>query len=178
MPAPIKVEMEPFDPAWSLAAAEEATALLAALGSTLIVIHHIGSPGVPGMRAKPIIDLLPVASGLDALDRGRPQIEQLGYEWWGEYGLPGRRYCTKSDPHSGRRLIQLHCWAKEFPEIKRHLAFRDYLRKHRNVADEYAAEKLRCQALHPDDSHAYNDCKNAWIRVVEADALAVWPTGV
>lgn len=174
MPTPISVRMQPYDPAWGLAAERETSALRAALGSALIVVHHIGSTSIPGMPAKPVLDLLPVVLNLNALDDRRPQVEQLGYEWWGEYGLASRRYCTKSDPSTGSRLVQLHCWTENSPEIERHLAFRDFLRGNREVAAAYATEKMRCQILHPGDSHAYNDCRNPWIRTIEVDALAAW----
>jgi len=83
------------------------------------------------------------------------QLESLGYGWWGEYGLPGRRYCTLDDPQTGRRRVQLHGYLNGSAEITRHLAFRDYLRARPDVAQAYDAEKERCRKLHPFDSHAY-----------------------
>jgi GrpB-like predicted nucleotidyltransferase (UPF0157 family) len=68
--------------------------------------------------------------------------------------------------------MQLHCYAEGSPEIARHLACRDYLRENHSIAAAYDQEKSRCQSLHPDDSHAYGDCKEALIKKVEAEALA------
>ena len=171
MPPPLKVELLPHDPLWAATAEQESRHIEAALGDSLIAVHHIGSTAIPGIRAKPVIDLMPVVTWLDRLDQAQGRIEALGYGWWGEYGLPGRRYCEKDDPETGRRLFQLHCYQNGSPEIRRHLAFRDYLLGRPDLARAYEAEKLRCQALHPNDSHAYSDCKDAWIRRVEREAL-------
>ena len=168
LPPPIKVELLPHDLQWGENAAVESKALASVMGSTLLTVLHVGSTAIPGIRAKPILDLIPVVKSLSELDRHRADIEALGYEWWGEFGLPGRRHCTRADPATTRRLIQLHCYAEGSPEIARHLAFRDYLRENPDIAAAYDQEKARCQNLHPDNSHAYSDCKGAWIRKAEA----------
>ena len=172
MPPPFQVELAPHDPRWAGQAEGEARSLAAALGSCLLTVHHIGSTAIPAILAKPVLDLMPVVSDLGALDALRPAIEALEYKWWGEYGLPGRRYCSKSDPETGRRRVQAHFYAQGSPEITRHLVFRDHLRANPDIARAYEREKLRCRALHPEDSHAYADCKGRWIARIEAEALA------
>ena len=171
MPPPIKVELLPHDPDWSRLANVEARLLAGALGSNLRIVHHIGSTAILNIRAKPILDLMPVVGNLAALNKCQGNIKALGYDWWGEFGLPGRRYCTKSDPKTGHRTVQLHCYEDGSTEITRHLAFREYLRAHPRLAREYDHLKAECQRRHPNDSHAYGDCKAAWIRNTEADAL-------
>ncbi|WP_221179207.1 GrpB family protein [Pseudomonas protegens] len=171
LPPPIRVELLPHDPQWAGQALEAARALQAALGKTLLKVHHVGSTAIPGIVAKPVLDLIPVVSSLAELDARQAVLETLGYVCRGELGLPGRRYCSKDDPMSGRRLVQLHCYAQGSAEIERHLAFRNYLRRHPDIAKAYEREKLRCQALHPENSHAYSDSKDAWIKRVEAQAL-------
>jgi GrpB-like predicted nucleotidyltransferase (UPF0157 family) len=111
-----------YDPAWPQLAAGFAEQL-AVLGSTLLTVHHIGSTSVPGLPAKPIIDLIPVAISLMELDRKQAKIEALGYWWRGELGMPGRRYCSLDD-EQGIRRVQLHFFAAGSPEIERHIAFR------------------------------------------------------
>ncbi|MBN9121991.1 MAG: GrpB family protein [Planctomycetes bacterium] len=177
MPPPISVELAPHNRTWAAAAAAEGERLMAALGPVLLGVYHVGSTAIPGIIAKPILDLLPVVASAGGLDECRPVVEALGYEWWGELGLPGRRYCTRSDRATGRRLVQLHCYARGSPEIDRHLAFRDYLRHRPDIAEAYAREKDRCRRLHPDDSHAYGDCKGRWIARVEAEAV-LWQRSV
>jgi GrpB-like predicted nucleotidyltransferase (UPF0157 family) len=172
MPAPIPVELKQHDPAWAKNAQQEAARLTAEIGEVVITVHHIGSTAIPGMHAKPILDLIPVVLSLAKFESSRSVVERLGYSWWGEYGLPGRRYCTLDDPLTGRRKVQLHCYEQDSSQITRHLAFRDYLRSYPNLAREYDAEKVRCRDLHPLDSHAYSDCKAVWIGRIEAQALS------
>jgi GrpB-like predicted nucleotidyltransferase (UPF0157 family) len=174
MPQPIAVELVPHDPAWAETAEREAARLAAVLGEHLLAVHHVGSTAIPGIRAKPVVDLLPVVDDLAALDDARPRVEALGYAWWGEYGLAGRRYCTRDDPATSRRLVQLHCYQQGSPAIERHVAFRDYLRAHPEIAAAYDAEKERCRERHPADSHAYTDCKDAWIRSIEREAVRAY----
>lgn len=172
MPPPIAVALVQHDPAWADQARREGDRLKGAAGEAVLAIHHIGSTAIPGIRAKPVLDLIPVVRSLEIFDASRPVIEALGYSWWGEYGLPGRRYCTLDDPQTGNRLVQLHCFEQGSPEIARHLAFRDYLRVHPEIARAYEAEKIRCRDRHPGNSHAYGDCKAVWIGRIEAQALA------
>jgi len=171
MPAPIKVELVPHSVEWAARAGEESGRVAAALGSNLILVHHVGSTSIPAICAKPILDLIPEVHSLDSLDAEEAGLLGLGYEWWGEYGITGRRYCTLNDAVTGRRLVQLHCFEAGDPEIERHLAFRDYLRAHPEVALAYDREKRRCRDSHPDNSHSYTDAKAAWIDSVLPLAL-------
>jgi GrpB-like predicted nucleotidyltransferase (UPF0157 family) len=172
MPEVIAVELAPHSPQWARDAEQEAARIKSATGAVIVVVHHIGSTSIPGIRAKPIVDLMPLVSSLAELDALREKIEALGYEWFGEYGIPGRRYCKRDDPTSGRRLVQLHFFEARSPEVRRHLVFRDYLRLHPDIAKAYEAEKLRCQRLYPGNSHAYSDAKSAWIQSVQEIALS------
>jgi hypothetical protein len=108
---------------------------LQALGDELVVVHHIGSTSVPGLAAKPIIDLLPEARSLVLIDELTPAFERAGYVAKGENGLQGRRYFTRD--REGYRTHNVHIYQAGDPDIERHLAFRDYLRSHAQVRDEY-----------------------------------------
>lgn len=169
MPPPIPVILAEYNPEWPQLAASHAERLRV-LGSTLVTVHHIGSTLVPGLAAKPIIDLMPLVTSLADLDRKSQSVEALGYIWHGELGIPGRRYCTLSD-EAGTRMVQLHFFNVDSPQAERHVAFRDYLRAHDDVARAYESEKRRARDLHPNDSHAYTDAKAAWILETEAKAL-------
>ena len=171
MPPPIPVKLLTHDPHWSALAGSEIDRIAIAVGSALLCLYHIGLTAIPGLIAKPVLDLLGVGQSLDALDAVQNRVEALGYASHGEYGFAGRRYYTLDAPETNARRAQLHCYADGDPAVVRHLAFRDYLRRRPDLISEYAREKVRCAALHPDDSHAYTDCKSAWIKRVEADAI-------
>ena len=167
---PIAVRLVPHDPAWAARAQTEIARIMAAVPA-LVGIEHIGSTAIPGIPAKPILDLLGTGTSLAALEASRAVFATLGYAWHGEYGLAGRRYLTSDDPETGKRRVQLHCYARGDPGLARHVAFRDLLRRDAALAAEYGAMKQRCSQRHPEDDHAYSDCKDAWIKRVEALAL-------
>ncbi|WP_018182280.1 GrpB family protein [Kaistia granuli] len=174
MPPPIPVELLPHSPLWREAAAREGQRLADTLGPLLVAVHHIGSTAIPDIAAKPILDLIPEVRSITALDAFAPQLRALGYEWWGEYGMAGRRYATLTDGATGQRCVQLHAFEAGSPDIERHLAFRDFLRADPAKARAYEAMKLQSRDQHPDDSHAYSDAKSAWIQATEAAALAFY----
>jgi GrpB-like predicted nucleotidyltransferase (UPF0157 family) len=164
------VEIVDYDSKWPGLALVESARLSDGLGAALIRVEHVGSTAVPGLAAKPIVDLCPVVTNLSDLDRRQKGVEALGYHWRGEFGIPERRYCSRDI--GGVRRFQLHCFAEGAEELSRMLAFRDYLRAHDDQARGYEVEKRKAAAAHPNDTLAYNDAKSDWILACRERAIA------
>ena len=172
-PERFPVELVPHRPEWAAMARAEADRLRDAIGPGIAVeIHHIGSTAIPDIHAKPTIDLMPLVTSLAALDAREQAVCALGYEWRGEFGIPGRRFLTMMAGEPRKRLFNVHCFESAMPDVDRHLAFRDYMRAHPERARAYEAEKFRARDLKPDDTLAYSQEKGPWIAAAEREALA------
>ena len=169
------IEVVPYDPAWPARFEAEAAAIRTALGDTLVGIEHIGSTSVPGLAAKPIIDMIPLVRDVTELDRKIGAMAAIGYTPRGEYGLPGRRYFRKGSAYA--RVIHAHAYQIDDPEAERHLAFRDYLRTHPEAVVAYDALKRKLAQRHPHDIVAYMDGKDGLIKQLEAEALVWYRSG-
>ena len=170
-PAPQRrIEVVPYDPLWLSEFERASSEVMQALGPDLLAIHHIGSTAIPGIYAKPVIDMLAVVADLAAIDRRSADMERLGYEVMGEFGIEGRRYFRRDDP-AGRRTHQIHAFERASPHLNRHLAFRDFMRAHPQIAREYGELKRRLAAAHPYDMEAYMDGKDGFIKEMQARAL-------
>lgn len=171
------IELVPHDPVWTVIAAREIERFRGVLGDVLVSAEHVGSTAIPSIRAKPIVDIAPVVRSLEELDRKQAEIEALGWEWRGELGIAGRRYCVLPSPEPGKRIAQAHVYAVGNPQIEQQLAFRDYLRAHDDEARAYEAAKIRARELHPDDVNEYNGAKSDWVRACIERALAWYRLG-
>lgn len=165
------VSVEPHDPGWASKFAAEAQRVRHALGGIVREVHHIGSTSVPNICAKPVIDMLVEVTSIDAVDTRNPSMHELGYEVKGEFGISGRRYFRK-DNATGVREYQVHVFGAYAPEVARHLAFRDYLRTHPAVAEQYSTLKQTLARKHPEDMDAYIDGKDRFIKDTVQVALA------
>lgn len=175
MPRP--VTLSPWSPDWGGRAEALRAEIAAAAPGVFLALHHVGATAVPGLVAKPVIDLLGEAADLAAIEAAGPALAGLGWRPRGENGAAGRRYFTMDDPETGARAAHLHGHAAGDPMIAWHLAFRDRLRAEPETAAAYGREKARCAARHPGDSGAYAACKKAWTDRVAGEAVRGWGGG-
>ena len=138
------LEVTDYDPDWPRLYEEETGHIREALGQSVVAMEHMGSTAVPGLVGKPVIDISVGLRRPQLTDAQVAAMERLGYEYLGEFGLPGRLYFRKGE--GGRRTHQVHAVEHDGEHWHRHRAFRDYLRAHPEEAEAYAAEKRRVAA--------------------------------
>jgi GrpB-like predicted nucleotidyltransferase (UPF0157 family) len=165
------VRVLPYDSHWPARYEAEAKRILEVAGEVVVRVHHIGSTAVPGLCAKPVIDILLEVSGLAELDAVSPRIESLGYESKGEFGMPGRRYFRR-DNASGERTHHVHAFEVGSPDVDRHVAFRDYLVGHPQVSRAYGELKRELAQRFPAEINGYVDGKDSFVKRHEREALA------
>jgi GrpB-like predicted nucleotidyltransferase (UPF0157 family) len=163
------VEIVPYDPAWPSKFQEEANVLRQALAPWLAgPIEHIGSTAVPGLAAKPVVDIM---AGVRSLEESRPAIaaaSELGY-CYSPYQVEIEHWFCK--PSLAFRTHHLHLIAVGTSQWLRPIAFREYLRAHSDVAAEYEALKRRLALEHHFDREAYTQAKHPFIDRITVMAL-------
>ena len=162
----VRIEIAGYDPRWPVQYEEERRHVAAALGAPIARIEHIGSTSVPGLSAKPIIDLLVTVAHLGPVDPYVDPLGSLGYTYFPILGNAERYTFGKGDPHTHH----LHIVQHGGDEHLRPLVFRDYLRTHPDDARRYAALKRELAARFPGDRPAYLQGKTAFVRSIEARA--------
>lgn len=167
-----KVEVVPYCPDWPVQFEAEAQTLRQVFGGQLLTIHHFGSTSIPGMKAKPIIDILAIVGDINQVDELNQKLEQLGYHGVGEYGISGRRFFYKGSYEV--RTHHLHVYEASNPNVLRHLAFRDYMRSHPDAAQKYSELKDALAKRFPDDMESYIEGKNEFVKDQEKCALDWW----
>jgi GrpB-like predicted nucleotidyltransferase (UPF0157 family) len=170
-----EIAIRPYDPRWPEQFRDEERHLRSCLPADLIGrIEHFGSTAVPGLAAKPIIDMLVEVENLQAArERIAPILEAQGYDYFwrpthGDDGPPFYAWFIKRDPATGVRTHHIHMVEASFKEHWDRLLFRDYLIRHPAAAREYETVKLRLASEFPRDRAAYTRGKADFIvRVTE-----------
>jgi GrpB-like predicted nucleotidyltransferase (UPF0157 family) len=155
-----RIEIVDYNPAWPVLFGELGPTLRAALGAAALRIDHIGSTAVPGLAAKPIIDVQISVAAFEPVEAFKDPLEQLGYVYRPDNPERTKRYFREAP---GRRRTHLHVrragsFSEQVP-----LLLRDYLRCHAHVAAEFAAVKRRLAGQFPFDGAGYTDAKAPYV---------------
>ncbi|MBC7919254.1 MAG: GrpB family protein [Rhodoferax sp.] len=167
-----------YSEAWPGEFAIVRSQLLAAFGNPSVRIEHIGSTSVPGLCAKPVIDVLVGAQSLESIEEAIPRLAAAKYEYVKKYEveLPMRRYFVR--PESPGLRIHVHAVNIGSEIWNEHLAFRDALRSNTRTREAYAQLKLELARIHADDKAAYTAAKAPFIRqVLRSSASAIASEG-
>jgi GrpB-like predicted nucleotidyltransferase (UPF0157 family) len=161
-----RVEIQTYDPEWPGRFAIERTRLLYLFPQTFLDIEHFGSTAVPGLAAKPVIDILAGVGSMCVADELLSPLCQAGYDTSKEFNatLKDRRWLMLHE--NGRRTHHLHLVVYGQLEWRRRLAFRDALRGDQRLASHYETLKRNLAALHSDDREAYTGAKSEFIMSV------------
>jgi GrpB-like predicted nucleotidyltransferase (UPF0157 family) len=160
----------PYDPAWPKQYEVEKERLQEALGSLIVQIEHVGSTAVPGVGAKPIIDIMIILSDINNISGCVLSLKNIGYEHLGEYGIPGRHFFRKFSKKAGERTHHLHIVGAGNDFIEKHLLFRDYLRSNLETAQQYYQLKKELAAKYNNDRDSYTEAKTTFIESVLSNA--------
>lgn len=171
------VAITPYDPRWPELFRQEKEHLFSLLPWDLVGrIEHFGSTAVPGLAAKPIVDVLVEVADLERTrSEVAPLLEAKGYDYFwrpthGEEGPPFYAWFIKRQPESGLRTHHIHMVEPDFTEHWDRLLFRDYLIEHPKVAREYERLKLNLASAYPKDRLAYTDGKTKFVADVTNQA--------
>jgi GrpB-like predicted nucleotidyltransferase (UPF0157 family) len=158
-----------YDPAWIALAAAELARISEALGAVASRLEHVGSTAVPGLDAKPIIDLQVSVADISARAAYADPLERLGYLFAYDPASPDHHFFGR--PHARPRTHHVHVGAAGGADERRHLAVRDFLRAREGEASRYAQLKRELGAREPHDRLAYMAGKDAYVSALEARAL-------
>ncbi|MBI4311762.1 MAG: GrpB family protein [Chloroflexi bacterium] len=157
-----------YDPRWPAMIRDERALITRATGIPASEIEHTGSTSVPGLPAKPILDIMAAVSSPAEAEGHRGALEAIGYEWRGEMGVQGRVFLRKGEP----RTHHLHLAERSGEFWERTLLFRDYLRNHIETMREYEALKRGLMERSGGDVAAYGSGKGPFIEAVILKARA------
>ena len=163
-----RVEVWPYDASWPQRFAAEARAIAAALGETAVRIEHVGSTAVPGLAAKPIVDIQLSVPSLEANRSYREPLEALGYVHHPDDDQAHELFFKPAEgwPHD----FQVHVCSGGGDWERRHIEVRDYLRAHPTEADAYEGLKKELATRHAADRAAYQDGKSSFLDTLERRA--------
>lgn len=168
----MKIRLSEYNKSWVQMYKDETCLLTRIFGGEIVRFEHFGSTSVPGMKAKPVIDMMCLVKDIEKIDLWNEQMRSLGYDIAGEWGIKGRRLFRKGGEN---RTHHIHVYQFDHPEISRHLIVRDYLRTHPEEAERYSLKKAEL-AQRFDDTHFYSKAKRDFVQELEQRALEWFQT--
>ncbi|QHW30549.1 GrpB family protein [Paenibacillus rhizovicinus] len=153
------VFLVPWTEQWNTEYQEEAKRITGEIQPHLLAVHHIGSTAVPGLSAKPVIDIAIELPSFEAGLRCVPGLTRIGYAYKGTNILPDRHYFNKGEP----RTHQIHMYRTGSEYLRKQLLFRDYLRKHAAARAGYQQLKEQLIQNNGSDKYAYSDAKTDFV---------------
>jgi len=165
-----EVRVVSYDDNWHSLYQQEVTRINAVLGEEIVSAYHIGSTSIPGMWAKPIIDILLKVKDIIKIDNYNNEMIALGYEPRGELGILGRRYFSREEPKDVR-THHIHAYQAGNIELERHLAFRDYMIAHPEDIKIYSELKMVLARRFHWDIDGYISGKHLYMERIEKIAL-------
>ena len=158
----------PYNEQWKHDFLQIKTELTNVLGQLTIEIEHVGSTSVQGLSAKPIIDIDVVIKDYSGLENVILALGKIGYQHEGNLGIAGRE-AFRYDGKEHLRKHHLYVCPEDSPELKRHIAFRDYLQTHPDAVREYSRIKEEGAELYSDDIDRYIEHKSPFIEKIYAE---------
>ena len=155
----------PYDEAWKKDFEDVRSELMEVLVGRIVSIEHVGSTSVPGLSAKPIIDIDIVIADETDFDEVKKALGTIGYTHEGDQGIPGRE-AFKYEGKEHLRKHHLYVCTADASELKRHMSFRDYLRSHPEAVEEYGRIKTEGAVLYPYDIDCYIEHKSPFIEKI------------
>ena len=163
----LKVRLTTHSENWARMFEEEAAVLRRIFGENVVTFEHFGSTAVPGLPAKPVIDMMCIVQSIEQIDACNEEMAALGYDVAGEWGIPGRRLFRKCGDN---RTHHIHAYEVGSLQISRHLVVRDYLRAHPEEVERYGQLK-ETLAQRWDDTRDYSLAKKPFVQALEQRAL-------
>lgn len=161
------VRLEEYNPEWADLFEQEKKLLLETFGDRIIAVEHIGSTAIPGIPAKPIIDINVAIPSLDDIDDFITELEKLGYEYIPERRFSDRQFFPKGPSEKRTHHLNLVEITSE-TGWKNQLLFRDYLRTHSDIRDEYATLKRELAEKYAENRDEYTERKSDFVmRIIE-----------
>lgn len=157
-----KVRLEEYNPEWPDLFEKEKRLLLDTFGDRIIAIEHIGSTAIPGIPAKPIIDLNVAVPSLNVIDDFIVKLQELGYEYIPERRFADRQFFPKGPSEKRTHHLNLVEITSQTGWINQ-LLFRDYLRAHTDIRDKYAILKRRLAKKYADNRDEYTEQKSDFV---------------